>query len=198
MKTHTRSLWASTTVLIKPWNWGLPRDRDGHFLTTAVGDKAARIDQALKQLPGLFKNPAIKLACMHKSGRTIHNGPQASLSPSMSLMVNTEECTYVRAVNESPTAQGAAACWSPTTTPPKKEKRLNSQPKQTSSHGRGGFRGKKRGRRGSRGGYSYCPWQCILTRPHCLRVLEFFLKNADCFFKTKFENFFSEGLDTVA
>ena len=71
----------------------------------------------------------------------------------MSLMVNTEECTYVRAVSESPTALDAVARWSPTTTPPKKVKRLNNQPKQTGSRGKGGFRGKKRGRGGSRGGY---------------------------------------------
>ena len=91
LNMRMRSLWASTTVLIKPWNGGLPRGRDGHFLTAAVGDIAARIDQALKRLPGLFKNPAVKLLCMHKSGRTIHNGPKAPLSPSMSLMVNMEE-----------------------------------------------------------------------------------------------------------
>ena len=149
-----RSIWSSTTVMIKPWNGGLPRDRDGHFLTAAVGDIATRITQALKHLPGLLKNPAVKLACMHKSGRTIHNGPRAPTSPSMSLMVNTEECTYVRAVSESPTALDAVARWSPTTTPPKKVKRLNSQPKQTGSRGKGGFRGKKRGRGGSHGGYS--------------------------------------------
>ena len=104
LNMRMRLLWASTSLLIKPWNGGLPRGRDGHFLTAAVGDMAERIDQALKGLPGLFKNPAVKLLCMHKSGRTIHNGPKAPLSPSMSLMVNTEECTYVRAVNESPTA----------------------------------------------------------------------------------------------
>ena len=63
---------------------------------------------------------------MHKSRRTIHNGPMAPSSPSMSLMVNREECTYVRAVNESPTAQDAMTRWSPTTTPPKKVKWLNS------------------------------------------------------------------------
>ena len=50
----------------------------------------------------------------------------------MSLMVNTEECTYVRAVNKSPTAQDVVARWSLTTTPPKKVKWLNGQPKQTS------------------------------------------------------------------
>ena len=78
------------------------------------------------------------------------------------LMTSTEECTFVRAVSESPTAQEAVARWSPTTTPPKKLKRLNTKsaqaPKeQTSSLGgprggsRGGFRGKRRGRGGYRG-----------------------------------------------
>ena len=38
LNMRMRSLWASTTVLIKPWNGGLPRGRDGHFLTAAVGD----------------------------------------------------------------------------------------------------------------------------------------------------------------
>ena len=147
-----RSLWASTSVLIKPWNGGLPRCKDGHFLTTAVGDIAARIDQALKRLPALFEDPVVKLLCMHRSGRTIHNGPKAPLAPTMSLMISTEECTYVRAVSESPTAQDAVARWSPTTTPPKKVKRLNNKPaKQTSPRGRGGFRGKKHGRGGFRG-----------------------------------------------
>ena len=155
-----RSLWASTSVLLKPWNGGLPRCKDGHFLTAAVGDIAARIDQALKQLPALLRNPAVKLLCMHRSGRTIHNGPKAPLTPTMSLMTSTEECTYVRAVSESPTAQDAVARWSPMTTLPKKLKRLNSKlaqapKKQTSPRGgsRGVFRGKKRGRGGFHGGH---------------------------------------------
>ena len=127
LNMRMRSLWASMSVLIKPWNGGLPRCKDGHFFTTAVGDIAARIDQALKRLPALFKNPVVKLLCMHRSGRTIHNGPKAPLAPTMSLMISTEECTYVRAVSESPTAQGAVAPWSLTTTPPKKVKRLNNK-----------------------------------------------------------------------
>ena len=147
-----RSIWASSTVMIKPWNGGLPRDSDGNFMRAAVGDIALRITQALKLLPGLLKNPAVKLACMHKSGRTIHNGPRAPTSPSMGLMVSTEECSFVRAVSESSMALDAVARWSPTTTPPKKMKQLNHQPKHTGSRGKGGFRGKKRGGGSSRGG----------------------------------------------
>ena len=37
LNMRMRSLWASTSVLIKPWNGGLPRCKDGHFLTAAVG-----------------------------------------------------------------------------------------------------------------------------------------------------------------
>ena len=114
----------------------------------------------MKQLPALLRNPAVKLLCLHRSGRTIHNGPKAPVTPTMSLMTSTEECTFVRAVSESPTAQEAVARWSPTTTPPKKLKRLNTKPaqapkKQTSPRdgSRGGFRGKKRGRGGFRGGH---------------------------------------------
>ena len=84
LNMRMRSLWASTSVLLKPWNGGLPRYKDGHFLTTAVGDIAAMIDQALKQLPALLRNPAVK----HRSGRTIHNSPKAPLTPTMSLMTS--------------------------------------------------------------------------------------------------------------
>ena len=55
----------------------------------------------------------------------------------MSLMINTEECTYVRAVNESPTAQDAVARWSPMTTPPKKVKRLNTASRSRPAHAAG-------------------------------------------------------------
>ena len=113
----------------------------------------------LKKLPVLFKNPAVKLLCMQRSGRTVHNGPKAPVEPNMSLMTNTEECTFVRAVSEAPTAQEAIKLWNPKvkTTPAKKLKRLNTQspkaPKeQTSSRGgsRGGSKG--RGRKHGRGG----------------------------------------------
>ena len=93
LNMRMRSLWASTSILIKPWNGGLPRGKDGNFFTAAIGDIAARIDQALKKLPALFKNPAVKLLCMHRSGRTAHNGPKAPMEPNMSLMTSTEECT---------------------------------------------------------------------------------------------------------
>jgi hypothetical protein len=131
-----RSVWASSTIILKPWNGGLPRGADGNFLTLGVADIAKRIDQGLKYLPGLLTTPSIKLTCIHSSGRTIHNGPRALTSPSMALMTSTDECSFLRAVAESPTAQEAVARWSLTTTT------------------RGGARGRHsgRGRCGHRGG----------------------------------------------
>ena len=108
-----RSIWASTSVLIKPWNGSLLRGKDGNFFTAAIGDIAARIDQALKKLQALFKNPAVNLLCTHRSGRTVHNGPKAPVEPNMSLMTNTEECTFVRVVSEAPRAQEAVELWNP-------------------------------------------------------------------------------------
>ena len=43
-----RSLWASTTVLLKPWNGGLARAKDGNLATAAITDLAARIDLGLR------------------------------------------------------------------------------------------------------------------------------------------------------
>ena len=42
LNMRLRSLWASTSILLKPWNGGLPRGNDGNFLTAAIGDIAAR------------------------------------------------------------------------------------------------------------------------------------------------------------
>ena len=53
MNLHMRSLWASTSVWLKPWNGGLSRCKDSHALTTAVGNIAAKIDQALKRQSGI-------------------------------------------------------------------------------------------------------------------------------------------------
>ena len=75
LNLRMRSVWASTTVILKPWNGGLPRGNDGNFLTAGVADITRRIDQALKFLPGLLTTPSVKLTCIHSSGRTIHNGP---------------------------------------------------------------------------------------------------------------------------
>ena len=71
-----RSLWASTTILLKPWNDGIPRSKDGKFATPAITQIVARIDQGIRRLPKLLKTKAVKLLFMHKSGRTVHNRPR--------------------------------------------------------------------------------------------------------------------------
>ena len=35
-----QSVWASSTIILKPWNGGLPRGADGNFLTLGVADIA--------------------------------------------------------------------------------------------------------------------------------------------------------------
>ena len=73
-------------------------------MTLGVANIAKRIDQGLKYLPWLLTTPSIKLTCIHSSGRTIHNGPRAPTSPSMALMTSTDECSFLLAVAETPTA----------------------------------------------------------------------------------------------
>ena len=81
----------------------------------------------MRKLLALLKNPAVKLLCMHRSGRTVHNGPKAPLQPSMELMTSTEVCTFLCAVSEAPTAQDAVTLWNPTSTPTTKVKRLKKK-----------------------------------------------------------------------
>ena len=154
LNLRLRSLWASTTILLKPWNGGIPRSKDGKFAIAAITEIAARIDQGLKRLPKLLKSN-VKLICMHKSGRTVHNGPKAPPKPSLELMISTEVCTFLRAVGEAATAQEAVDIWQPDPAPTTAVKRLQ---KTKNPKGRGGFRGGNRGGRsrggsGGRGGY---------------------------------------------
>ena len=64
LNIRLRSLWASTTILLKPWNGGIARSKDGNFATATIAEIAARIDQGLRKLPQLLKNPTVKLLCM--------------------------------------------------------------------------------------------------------------------------------------
>ena len=64
LSIRLRSLWASTTILLKPWNGGIARSKDGNFATATIAENAARIDQGLRKLPQLLKNPTVKLLCM--------------------------------------------------------------------------------------------------------------------------------------
>ena len=106
-----------TTILLKPWNGRIPRSKDGKFVTAAITEIGARIAKGIKRLPRLLKTQAVKLICMHRSGRTVHNGPRAPPKPSLELMTSTEVCTFLRAVGEAPTAQDAVDIWQPTQAP---------------------------------------------------------------------------------
>ena len=76
-----RSLWASTTVLLKPWNGGLARGKDGNFVTVAIRQIAARIDQGLKRLPALLRNPAVSSCTCTGAGGPFTTGPRPPWSP---------------------------------------------------------------------------------------------------------------------
>ena len=150
LNLRLRSLWASTTILLQPWNDGIPRSKDGKFATAAITEIAARIDQGIKRLPKLLKTQAVKLLCMHRSWRTVNNRPRAPLKPSLELMTSTEVCTFLRAVGEAPTAQDAVDVWQPTQAPTTAVKRLQKTSPKTPK-GRGGSRGGSGGRGGYRG-----------------------------------------------
>ena len=87
-----RSLWSAGLAVLKPWTGFLTRTKEGNFSTSDVDAIAARVDQGIKRMPKLLKNPATRLVCVHRSGRTVHNGPKAPLKPKMELIISNEVC----------------------------------------------------------------------------------------------------------
>ena len=74
-----------------------------------------------QEAPSALQEPGGE-APMHAQERA--HGPQRAqgpVEPNMSLMTNTEECTFMQAVREAPTAQEAVELWNPKvkTTPAK-------------------------------------------------------------------------------
>ena len=112
MNLSLRSIWSSTTVVVKPWTGGIPRTSDGKFVTSSSPQIVERLDQALRRLPKLL-NIQVRLLSVHRSGRTVSNGPKAPSSPNMALMKSTEVCTFLRAVVKAATAKDAGAIWQP-------------------------------------------------------------------------------------
>ena len=78
-----RSLWSAGLAVLKPWNGFLTRTKEGNFSTADIDAIAARVDQGIKRLPKLLKNPATWLVCVHRSDHPVHNGPKAPLKPKM-------------------------------------------------------------------------------------------------------------------
>ena len=152
LNVRIRALWSAGLAVIKPWNGFLVRTDEGNFQTGEIGNIAARVDQALKRMPKLLSNPATRLVAVHRTGRCIHNGPRAPLTPNVKILKSEEQCEYVRAVIESDTAEDALKAWAPASSPKKKVKRLNNKAKETwGSSSRGSSRGSGRGRGSSRG-----------------------------------------------
>ena len=147
MNLSLRSIWLSTTVVVKSWTGRIPRTSDGKLATASIPQIAERIDQAFRRLPKLLKIQ-VRLLSVHRSGRTVRNGPSAPSSPNKALMMSTEVCTYLRAVAEAATAKDAGNIWQPGPAPVTL-KRLQPKKKKNSfkgSRGRGGSCGGSRGR----------------------------------------------------
>ena len=94
-----RTLWAATSVVIKPWadRVGVNRTENGiaNELTVAAG-----------KLAKLFRS-SNRLICIHGSGKAVINSPSAPPTPNIELMLSTEVDTYLRAVSESNTTDEA-------------------------------------------------------------------------------------------
>jgi len=132
-----RALWSAGVLVIKPWHGFLSRNEEGYFKTGEIDSIAGRVDNALKRLPKLLGNPATRLVAVHRTGRCIHNGPRAPLTPNIKILKSEEVCEYVRAVVESETAEEALKAWAPATSPTKKVKRLQKAKETRSLSSRG-------------------------------------------------------------
>ena len=157
-----RSLWAATSVVLKPWadRAGINRLQDGSILTASIPGVADEMSVATSKLAKLLKS-SNHLICIHGSGKVVAKGPQAPPTPDLELMMSTEVDTYLRVVQEVDTADEANALWRPGPTKPSQLKRLQQEPKRGKGR-RGGFNGQgnggKRGyvgKHGGRGGYGY-------------------------------------------
>ena len=67
---------------------------------------------------------------MHKSRRTVHNGPSTPPRPSLELMVSSEVCNFLRAVREAAKAQDTVNIWQPGSAPTTAVKRLQPKKKE--------------------------------------------------------------------
>lgn len=70
-------MWASTTVVLKPWMdkaSSIVRTQDGSFPTAAVPFITDMIASAVSKLSKLLESQT-HLMCLHKSGKVVANGP---------------------------------------------------------------------------------------------------------------------------
>ena len=136
-----QSLWAATSVVLKPWadRAGINRTQDGSIPTASIPGVAEEMSVATSKLAKLLKS-LNHLICIHGSGKAVANGPQVSTNPNLELMMSTEVDTYLRAVHEADTADVAVALSRPGPAKPSQLKRLQQEPKRGKGR-RGGFNG---------------------------------------------------------
>ena len=93
-----RSMWAATTVVLKPWmekTGDIIRTQDGSFPMSAIPVVADMITMAVGKLP--------------KCGKVVANGPRAPHMPNQELMISTEVDFYLRAVHMAMTGEEVVA-----------------------------------------------------------------------------------------
>ena len=145
-----RSLWSSTTVVLKPWT-----DKTGG-IASLIPHISNMIAHGASKLPKLMTTQ-VCLMCLHKSGKVFANGPPAPPSPNEELMLSTEVDSYLCAVAKAPTGQEPSLCGNLAQSTQTTSSGFNPgwrgvRPTEGEAQGRGhnkGFRG-----RGGRGGGS--------------------------------------------
>ena len=154
-----RTMWSSMAVIVKPWTDRISVDRteDGSLPTSTIPGNSEELNTATSKLDKLLRS-ANKLIFIHGTGELVTQGPPAPPTPNLEIAMSTEVDTYLCAVLEAETVDGAAALWRPGPSKPGQHKRLQQQPKHSKgnrgySRGCGGFKGRGSGGWRGRGGY---------------------------------------------
>ena len=114
MNLCLRSLWAATSVVLKPWTdrTDINRMQDSSIPTASIPVVADTMLTAAGKLAKLLRT-SNRLICLHESGKAVANGPRAPPSPNLEVMMSTEVDSYFRVVHEADTAEEAIALWRP-------------------------------------------------------------------------------------
>ena len=146
-----RTMWSSMAVIVKPWTDRISVDRteDGSLPTSTIPGITEELNTATSKLDKLLRS-ANKLIFIHGTGELVTQGPPAPPTPNLEIAMSTEVDTYLCAVLEAETVDGAAALWRPGPSKPGQHKRLQQQPKHSKgnrgySRGCGGFKGRGSG-----------------------------------------------------
>ena len=112
-----RTLWAATSVVIKPCAdiVGVDRTKNGSVPTSTIPGIANEMTVTAGKLARLFRS-SNWLICIHGSGKVVTNGLSVPPTPNLKIMLSTEVDMYLRAVSESDTVDEAPAIWRPGST----------------------------------------------------------------------------------